>query len=293
MDNVANAGETILEDSSTQIILHDGRITSLLDMTRSLEHISPELDPVRGLFRIYFVKGIKPAGELDATQMTSHVTRHAADSMEIRFEHSLATANVQVRLTEAPGESLWSISVQPKDAALAVGQVTFPVIVTPQLDQGKVKRYVFPVFEGRFAPVRETSRWRSYPAYLFAQMIACVGVTGGFDLWTDDVAGHVKAFGFDKLRPGFAFGVCHQMPYRPGQMWKMPYKTRVRFCGNTWLDAADIYRVWASAQPWSSTLLRDRQDVPDLLRHPPLCISTQIDKEELRDLPDPYERKLL
>jgi len=96
----------------------------------------------------------------------------------------------------------------------------------------------------------------------------------------------VKAFGLTNRGSTADFGTRHLMPYEAGQAWKMPYRTRVTFCGGSWQEAAGVYREWATVQPWSNTPLRERQDVPELLRHPPLCISTQLDKEDLVDLPD-------
>ncbi len=193
--------------------------------------------------RLQLVEGVKPAGEVDATQMTSRVLRRAADALEIEFEHPKVTARVRVCLSQSPGETHWSMAAEPNDAALAVGQVTFPVVVTPRSSLGEEKRYLFPMFEGRFSPLSQPPMWRPYPAHLFAQMIACVAPDGGFLLWTDDGEGHVKAFGFTNLRSTAMFGVRHQMPYEPGRRWEMPYHTRLSFCGGTWQDAADIYRV--------------------------------------------------
>jgi hypothetical protein len=280
------AEEVTLEDASTRVVIRDSRLVSLLDKARSLEHVSPDADPARGLFNIQFVQGIERAGALDATQMSSRVTRKAPDAAEIQFEHPKVAVRVQVRLSESPGETRWSIYVEPKDTTLAVGHVTFPLIVTPRSLDGNEKRYLFPMFEGRFAPLRQPPMWRAHPSHLFAQMIACVAPAGGFVLWTDDGVGHVKAFGFTNRGQTADFGARHLMPYEAGQPWEMPYGTRVTFCGGTWQGAADIYRKWATAQPWSNTPLRDRQDVPELLRHPPLCLSTQIDTEDLDDLPD-------
>ena len=278
--------EIILEDSSTRLVIRDGCLASLLDKARSLEHVSPDADVAHGLFNIQFVQGIEPAGGLDATEMSSRVNRNAPNAAEIQFDHPKAKALVEIRLSESPGETHWSISVEPKDAPLAIGQVTFPVIVTPRSHEGEEKRYLLPMFEGRFAPLSQPPLWRAHPSHLFAQMIACVAPAGGFVVWTDEGEGHVKAFGFNNRGPTAAFGARHLMPYEPGHLWKMPYRTRVTFCGGTWRDAADVYRTWVTAQPWSSTPLRDRQDIPDLLRQPPLCLSSQLDKEDLDDLPD-------
>lgn len=100
---------------------------------------------------------------------------------------------------------------------------------------GDEKRYLFPTFEGRILPLRQSPLWRSYPAEVFAQITACLGQGGGFLLWTDDGEGHVKAFGFDR---------------RDG------------------------------------TAIRDRKDMPGLLLHPPLCLSTQLTRENVDTLPD-------
>jgi len=275
-----------LEDTNTRLIVSSGRLVSLLDRVRSLEHVAADADSSSGLFRVQLVRGIRPVGEIDASQMSSRVKSRSDETVEIDFDHARVGAHVGISLGERPGETHWSISVRPKDAEVSVGHVEFPVIVTPRRADGSEKRYLFPMFEGRFRPLSRQPLWRPHPSYLFAQMIACVGNGGGFLLWTDDDQGHVKAFGYTNRGKVARFGVRHQMPYRPGKMWESSYRTRLTFCDGSWRDAAGIYRKWATAQQWSGTPLRDRQDVSDLLRHPPLCISTQLDKENLADLPD-------
>ena len=54
----------VLENASARIVLQDGRIASLFDKTRRVEHVSSEADSARGIFKIQFVRGIEPAGEL-------------------------------------------------------------------------------------------------------------------------------------------------------------------------------------------------------------------------------------
>lgn len=278
--------ETILENASIRIALRDGRIVSLRDKARSLEHVAQDTKSSPGLFHALWVKGTRPAGELDAAEMTSHVTRRAANDLELEFDHSRATARAKIRLAETPGESLWSLSVRPKDPTLALASVTYPALATPSPSGTAEKRYLFPMFEGRLLPLRQPPLWRSYPAELFAQMTACLGSDGGFLLWTDDGEGHLKAFGFDRRDGTAAFGVRHMMPYEAGKEWEMPYRTRLSLCGGAWQDAADVYRPWVTAQSWSGTPIRDRKDMPQLLLSPPLCLSTQLDKEDTETLPD-------
>lgn len=280
-----SAEDAILENASTRVVVRAGRIASLLDTTRSIEHVSARGDASYGLFRIQLVEGVRPVEEIDATAMTSRVTGRTANALEMEFEHARASARLRIVLGDAPGETDWTISVRPKGNSLAAGWVACPVIVTPIEAQGQEKQYLLPMFEGRLQPLRQTPRFRPYPADLFAQMIACLAPGGGFLMWTDDREGHVKAFGFENRQGNAAFAVRHLMPYEPGNEWQSPYRTRLSFCGEAWQDAADIYRAWVSKQAWSATALRDRKDVPEFLHHPPLCISTQIDKESLDDLP--------
>lgn len=279
--------EITFQNASVRVVLKDSRITSLKDKIRSREHASPETDSSPGLFHIQFVKNTLPAGKVDATEMACRLVRRTDNELEIEFEHPLATALVRLGQGESPGESCWSISVQPKDPTLAIGRVAFPVFATPLTSNGQDKKYLSPLFEGRFLSLRQTSsNWRPYPSDVFAQMMACLSPDGGFLLWTDDGQGHVKALGFDRRERTAEFAVRHFLPVEPGGQWTSPYRVRLSFCDETWQDAADIYRDWATAQPWSNVALRDRTDVPELLRHPPLCISTQIDKENLDTLPD-------
>ena len=279
-------GKTVLENASVRIVLSGNRMVSLLDKTRTIEHVVTAPKRAAGLFRIQWIMGIQPAGELDASQMTARVARRIPQDVELEFEHAQASVRVHIALAETQGESQWSLSVTPKDPALAVGHVAFPVLVTPASADGQEKHYLFPMFEGRLQALRNPPLWRSYPAELFAQMTACLAPAGGFLLWTDDSEGNSKAFGFQRGEGTAAFAVRHQAPYVAGQEWRMSYHTRISFCGGAWQDAAEIYRAWVTQQPWSGTAIRDRRDMPEFLKAPPLCLSTQLDKENLETLPE-------
>ena len=71
-----------------------------------------------------------------------------------------------------------------------------------------------------------------------------------------------------------------------GDAWKPAYSTRIAVCGDTWQDAADAYRNGAQSLPWSKATFRERKDMPELQRAPPLCISSQLDREDLDTPPD-------
>ena len=274
------AEEIIFQNASVRVALKGGRLTSLKDAVRSLEHVSGAADSLPGLFNVRLLKNASPAGKVDATEMSCRVVSRTNTELELAFEHTLATARVRLGQGQSPGETHWSISVQPKDPALTIGQVAFPVFATPLTAGAENKTYLSPVLEGRLLPLRGTqSNWPRYPADAFAQLMARLSPERGFLLWTDDGQGEVKAIGFDRRKQTAAFGVRHFMTYKRGETWKSPYRVRLSFCGAAWQDAADIYRAWATAQPWCNIALRDRRDVPELLLHPPVYFLANRQRE--------------
>lgn len=287
----ATESECVLENASTRVSLRGNRIVSLLDKGRSLEHMAPGDDGAPGLFRVQWVKGIQPAGELDATEMTSRVARRTEDAVDLEFEHPAASVRARIALAKTPGEIEFALTVAPRGGGLSVGRVDFPVIRTPNAAAGKEKDCLLPYREGRLTPLslplsdEPKSDFFTYPKLLFAQMIACLGPKGGFLLWTDDPKGHTKEFGRDHEKDHSTFKVRHSSEYVPGSPRDIPYASRITFTGPTWQDAADVYRDWASRQAWCAVKLRDRKDIPGILKAPPVCVSGQIDKEDLAALP--------
>lgn len=283
--------EYVLENASTRLVVKDNRIVSLLDKVRLIEHVSPQATSAKGMVSIQLVKGIQPAGELDARDMTSRVTRRDANQIDLEFTHPQALVRARIVLAKTPGEIEYFLSVTLRSDPLSIARADFPVIVTPNADFGGVKRCLLPYREGRLTPLNlplsdePKLSFVTYPKHLFAQMIACLGTKGGFLLWTDDQKGHVKEFGRDHHHDNSTFAIKHFVPYEPGKPCDISYRSRITFTGPEWQDAADVYRDWASTQPWSAVKLRDRQDIPEILKAPPVCVSGQIDKEDLDALP--------
>ncbi len=285
--------ERVLENASARLVLRDSRIVSLFDKARSIEHVAPQAGSNAGLFNLRLVKGIEPAVDLDATQMTSRVVHEKLDALEMEFTHAEATVRITVRLSSSQAEVAWSISVVPANKALAVGSAACPVFETPVSSDGSVKNCLLPLYEGRLHPLNVSivaHKPKVYPATLFSQMVACLGLKGGFLLWTDDPAGHFKEFDYKASGTVARFAVIHRMPYAPGA-WQAAYRSRISFCGPSWYDPAEIYRDWALQQYWCATKLKDRTDVPSFLHHPFYCFNEAMvpwpgQTQNLDTLPD-------
>jgi hypothetical protein len=285
--------EYVLENASIRLVLKDNRIVSLLDKERSIEHVAPQADSKAGMFNLQLVKGIEPAVDLDATQMTSPVVHQAPGVLEMTFTHAEATVRITIRLSSSQAEVAWSISVVPASGALVVGSAACPVFETPVSSNGSVKSCLLPLYEGRLHPLNVNivaHKPKVYPATLFSQMVACLGLKGGFLLWTDDPAGHFKEFDYKATGTVARFAVIHRMPYAPGK-WQAAYQSRISFCGPSWYDAAGIYRDWALQQYWCATKLKERTDVPAFLHHPFYCFNEAMvpwpgQTQNLDTLPD-------
>jgi hypothetical protein len=99
---LASAEEVVLENSAVRILVRDGRIRSLQDKERGLEHAAVG-DALPGLFQIQWIKGIQPAGTLDASAMTARAGPRTAGEAEIAYDHPQAAVRVRITLSDTRG----------------------------------------------------------------------------------------------------------------------------------------------------------------------------------------------
>ncbi len=283
--------QTTLENDFVKLQVQGGRVASLFDKKRDVEHVAGNGGPLSDMFGIELVKGVDVDSVIKPSEMRSRVTREASDGFEIEYTHSKVQATTAVRIDSKTGESRWTIRVRPLDPLLAVGSVSYPIIDTPQHENGKVKRYLLPFYEGVFPLLTERPRQGfSYPGILFAQLIACIGEKSGFMLWADDEKVNVKEFAYENRKAERSvFRVTHRFPYVTGQPWVQPYQTRLSLTGGSWYDAADIYRDWVTSVPMLGKKLRDRRNDADasIVHKAPISIrqALPLDVAEVRAIP--------
>ena len=283
--------QTSLENAFVQLKIKDSKIVSLFDKKTNVEHVAGHGGALSDMFRIELVKGVNVDTVIKASEMRSRVIREASGRFEIEYTHSKAQAIIAAEINPNQGEIRWTIQAKPLDPALAVGSVSYPIIDTPQHDNGGVKRYLLPMYEGIFPLLTERPKQGfAYPGILFAQLIACIGQRSGFMLWTDDEKVNVKEFAYENRKTGRSvFSVTHRFPYVTGQPWVQPYQTRLSLTGPTWYDAADIYRDWVTSVPMLGRKLRDRRNDADasIIHRAPISIrqALPIDDAEVRNIP--------
>ena len=268
----------------------DGKhITSLYDSIRNVEHIASDYTATKGFFSVSYVPetNFTTSTLIEASALTSTLITSSNTALEFKLENTDVIVYVKYILHPSSAEISSEIRIELKNREFFVCQVDFPRFRTLKLHNDVFKEFVNPLWEGRKQSV-ETA-WSSfvqfYPYKQAIQMSAILSDVAGALLWTNDTKGHVKSFGFQNNgATSVNMAVRHCMPYESSK-WESTYQTMIALCDNNWEDAAEIYRDWATKQTWSATLLKNRTDVPANLHNSPLVISSQVDMENLSDLP--------
>ncbi len=276
---------TIQNDSI--LLVTDGvNISSLFDRKKYFQYVSDYAN-TNGFFEISYVNAttLQPIGTLKSTDfLTNQISfiSSSTNQAQYAYENNTARIIVTIQINGIKAEILWNINVELKNIENYISMVDFPRYRITSSG----KKFIDPAYEGRIFGMESSMSpfTKSYPGKQSIQMSACLGSAGGVMLWTDDINGHVKSFGYIRSGNYSNMSVHHLMPFENSR-WQSTYNTRMTLCGNQWQDAAEIYRNWALQQSWSNKPLRNRKDVPELLHQIPLTFTGQITLENLSTLP--------
>ncbi len=153
-----------------------------------------------------------------------------------------------------PGNILWSIGD---------GGLTGPV--TPSMEVGGWYR------SQRNRP--EVWRFNNYPGqWASTQLMACYNDLGGLYLACDDNAGLPKFIDPLMEDEGITLGIGHYPGTKGPGTYQLPYHVVLGTFHGDWYAAAEIYRDWASKQPFCPAKLADRKDVPKWVTDSPVGI---------------------
>ncbi len=283
-----------LENNSIFFQTNGKHITSLYDKKRCVQHIASSKDSV-SFFALSYVDKTKftprkPA--IDASKFTLSVLTHNENELKFKLEYTWKQSIINVKphvtvivkfVLSSNAEIISHINVELNNDSLVSG-VDFPRFRTSRklLNSNVSKLFVDPMYEGRMQSVE--TNWSKYtnfyPAKQGLQMSAILSDSAGVLLRTNDTVGHVKSFGFlNNSDNEISMAVRHCMPY-DSRTWNASYQTMIGLCGNSWEDAAEVYRNWAINQSWSDTLLINRKAVPENYHKTPLVISSELYLED-------------
>jgi hypothetical protein len=120
----------------------------------------------------------------------------------------------------------------------------------------------------------EIWRYNNYPGeWVSTQLMAYYNDAGGLYVACDDAKGLPKFLDPLMDQNGVVMGLGHYPGTRGPGVTKLPYNVVVGAFQGDWYAAAEIYRTWAERQPFCSTKLAQRTDVPKWLTDSPFALA--------------------
>ncbi|HMD85179.1 MAG TPA: DUF6259 domain-containing protein [Terriglobia bacterium] len=201
-------------------------------------------------------------------------------------------ARVNIRCPSGETLTYWSLEIDNR-TTLWIGHVQFPVIEVPfdtaanrnhshilySFADGVLASPVDPsaavgAWEGSEYDTPEIWRYNNYPGqWTSTQLMAYYNDAGGLYVACDDPKGLPKFIDPLLGKDGVTMGLGHYPGTRgPGET-KLPYHVVLGTFHGDWYAAAEIYRDWASKQPFCATKMAQRTDMPKWIADSPPAIS--------------------
>ena len=201
-------------------------------------------------------------------------------------------AHVTVRCPSGQSLTYWNLAVNNR-TSMWIGHIQFPVIEIPfdnaenqnhshiltSFADGQLSGPVDPsltaaAWGGRRSDTPEIWRFNDYPGqWTSTQLMAYYNDAGGLYVACDDAKGLPKFLEPVLEEDGVVMGLGHFPGTRgPGET-KLSYNVVLGTFHGDWYAAAEIYRDWASKQPFCATKMAQRTDIPKWLADSPPAIS--------------------
>ena len=201
-------------------------------------------------------------------------------------------ASVMIRCPTGETLTYWNLEVDNR-TNLWIGHIQFPVLEVPfdnptdrhyshilwSFADGALAGPVDPemsvgAWGGREYDTPEIWRFNNYPGqWTSTQLMAYYNDAGGLYVACDDARGLPKFLDPLMERDGVTMGLGHYPGTRGPGVWRLPYNVVLGTFHGDWYAAAEIYRNWASRQPFCATKLAQRSDVPKWLTDSPLALA--------------------
>jgi hypothetical protein len=279
---VLNAGYRLLIDSQM------GSIASF----RSTFGIDRELlvpNHVRlPLFKIELMNDHAEFKTINSSQAKEIIVHKGGDEKEqtVTIEYKRVAelpvdARVTIRCPVNETLTYWNLEITNGTASW-IAHAQFPVVEVPfdrpmeggsshilsSFADGALSGSVEPAMSGggwggRQHNTPEVWRYNNYPGqWTSTQLMAYYNEAGGLYVACDDATGLPKFIDPLMEDDGVTMGLGHYPGTRGPGHTKLPYNVVLGTFHGDWYAAAEIYRDWASKQPFCSTKLAQRKDCP-------------------------------
>jgi len=228
---------------------------------------------------------------------------------ELRFIHEnpALTVRVTVRVPAMGPLSYWWLNAENK-SPLAVIRAVFPGFAVPQVLGGDPDdtvvifpnannsqrywnlpqefKYAFQQRRKTEAPVAWPFRLCSALAPDVVQMMALYDRAAGLYLASYDDKVNVKEYSVEGLdATAMRLNMAHLQPWLFGEDFAIPYYTAIGVFHGDWTEAAEIYRAWATRQPWCARgTLAAAKDTPEWIKRYPVHLRFML-KHPVRNDP--------
>ncbi|MGH9325826.1 MAG: DUF6259 domain-containing protein [Terriglobia bacterium] len=194
-------------------------------------------------------------------------------------------AHVTIRCPVRETLTYWNLELNNGTTSW-IGHIQFPVVEVP-FDSAKTETHsyiLWSLLDGMLAgPVGSSMSlgsnspevWRrsTYPGGTTAQLMAYYDDAGGLYVACDDAKGLPKFISPLLEKDGVTMGLSHYPATHGPGVTKLPYRVVLGTFHGDWYAAAEIYRNWASRQPFCPPKLAERTDVPKWLAEGPPAIA--------------------
>ncbi|MGA2072795.1 MAG: DUF6259 domain-containing protein [Terriglobia bacterium] len=234
------------------------------------------------------------SSEAKEVNVSKNATR---DGQTITIEYKgigglLVDARVTITCPARETLTYWSLEVDNRTNSW-IGHIQFPVLEVP-FDNATDKHFshILTSFAdgGLSGPVGpgmsvagwggteydspEIWRYNNYPGeWVSTQLMAYYNDTGGLYVACDDNKGLPKFLDPLMDQNGVVMGLGHYPGTRGPGVTQLPYNVVIGAFHGDWYAAAEIYRGWAERQPFCSTKLAQRTDVPKWITDSPFALA--------------------
>ena len=291
--SVTNSGYRLLVDSKY------GSIASL-QSTFGIDHelLIPNHSQLP-LFQIELMDGYSEFKTVSSSQAREiHVQKSGDDTAQtltIDFRgigDLLIDARVTARCPMNESLTYWNLELNNGTKSW-IAHVQFPVIQVPfdSSDNGNSSHILSSFADGILAGPVEPSiaagswggrerntpeiwRYNNYPGqWASTQLMAYYNDAGGLYVACDDATGLPKFIDPLVEADGVTLGLGHYPGTQGPARTKLPYNVVLGTFHGDWYAAAEIYRNWASKQPFCALKLAQRKDIPKWIAESPVGLT--------------------
>ncbi len=291
--SVSNSGYRLLVDSKS------GSIASLQSTFGTDRELLIPNHSQLSLFKIELMDGYSEFKTVSSSQASEIHVQKGGDETEQTLTIDFKgigdlpiDARVTVRCPMNESLTYWNLELNNGTKSW-IAHVQFPVIQIPfdNSDNGNSSHILSSFADGVLAGPVEPSiaasswggrerntpeiwRYNNYPGqWVSSQLMAYYNEAGGLYVACDDATGLPKFIGPLVEADGVTLGLGHYPGTQGPDRTKLPYNVVLGTFHGDWYAAAEIYRNWASKQPFCAVKLAHRRDTPKWIAESPIGLT--------------------